>query len=161
MAQLRLSVSWNIQLSRNIRAFADNLKNMKEFYQEAVDIIAERKDAVFSEEGSNVKKWPKRKALSPVTLEARASRKWHYSKSPSKPWILRRTWRLQEDVTIVATDSMGSIKMNAPYAAQHQNWSWKIPKRPMLDIDNETGTKIVKALQEKIHNDLNLFWLQA
>jgi hypothetical protein len=44
------------QLSRNLRVSASDLKELKPFFVEAVDIIKERSDELFENNGSNLEK---------------------------------------------------------------------------------------------------------
>ena len=159
--QISISVSWEQQLSRNLRVFADSLTNLKEFYEQAIDIVKRRSDDLFSAQGSNVEKWPKWRWLAASTEKARINRRWYYKKSPSNPWVLRWTGRLQTDITTTANDRYWSLEFNAPYAWYHQSGWWNLPKRPILDLSNETNTLIMKALQEKIQRDIWIFGLQA
>ena len=159
--QITISINWDVQLNRNLRVFADSLKNMSDFYNDAIDIVKERTNAIFSAKGSNVEKWPKRKPLSASTEKARLNRRWYYKNSPNSPSTLRRTGRLQTDITTTVNDRYWSLEFNAPYAWYHQSGWGKLPKRPTLDLSNETNDKLVKKLQEKIQRDIWIFGLQA
>lgn len=162
MVQLSFTVDGDKQLSRNLRLFVDKIENLKPFYQDAIEIVKTRKDAVFSAQWSNVQKGPKRAALSSSTLTARGRGRGYYKNAPNNPGILRWTGRLQDDTTTTITDRYGSFEMNAPYAIYHQRGWGKLPKRPVLDLDNETNAEIVRALQKKINSDIKwIFGLQA
>lgn len=158
--QIKIDIDWQTQLSRNLRVFVDNLENLSEFYEEAIDIIKTRSDSIFSAAWTNVEKNPKWKPLSSATLKARKERSWYYKASPNKPWVLRWTWRLQEDTTTTINDRYWSFEYNAPYAEKHQSGDG-VPKRAFLDLDNRTNENIVKSLQNKIQRDLKIFGLQA
>lgn len=158
--QIKIDIAWQTQLSRNLRLFADSLENLSEFYWEAIWIIKERSDSIFAAAWSNVEKNPKWKPLSAATITARRKRTWHYKNAPNKPWVLRWTWRLQDDTTTTINDRYWSFEYNAPYAEKHQTWEW-VPKRAFLDLDNRTNENIVKSLQNKIQRDIWIFGLQA
>lgn len=162
MVQISFKIDGEKQLSRNLRLFVDKIENLQPFYKEAIDIVAARKDAVFSAQGSNVQKGPKRAALASSTQLARSRGRGHYKKAPNNPGVLRWTGNLQDNTTTTITDRYGSFEMNAPYAIYHQRWWGKLPKRPILDLDNETNAEIVRALQKKINTDIKwIFGLQA
>jgi phage gpG-like protein len=133
---------------------------LKPFFVEAVDIIKERSDELFENNGSNLEKWPSWAALSSGTTNARNKRRWYYKQSPSRPWVLRWTGRLQDDVTKTASDTEWGLKFNAPYAWFHHKWGGKLPKRRLIDLNNKTNEKIVKALQKLIHTQLQIFGRQ-
>lgn len=54
--QISYEVDGMKQLSRNLRVLVSKLSNMKEFHQEAVNIIRKRSDDIFANSGKNVKK---------------------------------------------------------------------------------------------------------
>lgn len=159
--QITLSVLWKEQLSRNLRVAVTQLPKMREFFQEACEIVSEKSDAIFSAGGSNVQKSPKRKQLSPATVKARQKWWWYYKNRPNNPWILRWTWKMQESKKIKVSDSSGILEFTDEKAMFHQQGGWRLPQRAVLDLDNDTNTKIVKAMQQKIENDLGVFWLQV
>lgn len=159
--EIRWSVNGDVQLSRNLRVFMTNLSKMREFYEDAVDIIEKKSDKIFSKAGWNVEKNPKWSPLAASTLKARERRWWYYRKSPSSPNVLRWTWRLQSDRTKVINDKLWSLTFNAPYSIYHQEGSSKLPRRAMIDIDNTNAADIVRALQNKINKDIWISGLQA
>jgi len=162
MAQIKFTVNGEVQLSRNLRVAAKSIQNMSTFIKEAVWIVEQKSDSIFSQQWRNVEKSPTWKSLAASTLAARARRSWYYKQSPAwNPWILRWTWRLQKDRTKTVTDKMWTLTFNAPYAIHHQEWWRKLPKRAIIDLDNNTNTKIVKALQKKINESIWIFWNQT
>ena len=161
MVQLTFKVSGHTQMARNLRIFADNIQNLREFFDEALDIIAARSDSLFASQGSNVEKagsWP---PLAPSTLKARERRWGYYKRSPSRPGVLRWTGNLQENLERHASDSKGRMTWRAPYAVYHQDGGGKLPRRVVVDLSNATNVEIVKALQQKIHRDIGIFGRQA
>jgi len=158
--QIKFEVNWQIQLSRNLRLVAINLKNLKPFFEKSLDIIKERTDEVFEKEWSNVEKNPKWRKLTPRVEKARIKRWWYYKKTPNNPWILRWTWNLQENITKEATNKNWVLIYNAPYAIYHQNWWLNLPKRAIIDLSNKVNDKIIKTLQMKINNDIKIFGKQ-
>lgn len=162
MAQLKFTVNGDIQLSRNLRIAAVQIADLSDFYKEAIEIVENRTDEIFKTAWKNVKKWPSRDSLSPVTERARAAWWWHYSASPNNPWVMRWTWRLQDDRTKVVTKNSWSLTFNAPYAWYHQEWiPNKLPQRAIIDLDNDTNQKIVKSLQWIINDVIWIFWNQV
>ena len=160
MAFIRFNIDGDIQLSRNLRIAAVQLENMREFYSEAVDIMASRSDDIFKKKGANVKKNPTWTKLSPKTEKARDRRWGYYKKPPNKPSLLRWTWKLQNSKKKKTNNNYWSLEFTAPYAVYHQRWSKNLPKRAIIDLDNPTNAEIVRALQKKINRDLKISGLQ-
>lgn len=161
MVQIDFEVMGEKQLSRNLRVLVSNVANMQWFYKDSIDIVQNRSNKIFKDQWKNVEKAPKRERLATRTQQARDRRRWYYKRTPNKPWILRRTWRLQSDITKEVTREYWLFKYNAPYAQYHQAWSAKLPKRAIIDLSNKTNTEIVKAMQKKIQEDIWIFWLQV
>lgn len=161
MVQIDFEVMGEKQLSRNLRVLVSNVANMQWFYKDSIDIVHNRSNMIFKDQWKNVEKAPKRERLAIRTQKARDRRRWYYKRTPNKPWILRRTWRLQSDITKEVTREYWLFKYNAPYAQYHQEWSTKLPKRAIIDLSNKTNTEIVKAMQKKIQEDIWIFWLQV
>lgn len=161
MVEISFSVNGEKQLSRNLRVLATNVANMQWFFKDSLDIVHKRSDSVFKSKWSNVEKAPKRKWLASRTQQARDRRRWYYKRTPNKPSTLRRTWRLQTDITKEITRTYWLFSYNAPYAIFHQTGGWRLPKRAIIDLNNTTNTQIVKAMQQKIQKDIWIFWLQV
>lgn len=159
--EIKFRVNGQTQLSRNLRVLATSLPNMKDFFNDAIDIVEEKSEAIFSSKGQNVEKWPKRKDLSPSTKKARDRRWWYYKNPPLDPSTLRRTWRLQNSKKKTVDNLRGIFEYTAPYAQYHQSGGWRLPARPLIDLDNSTNDKIVKAAQKKINDDLWVFGRQV
>lgn len=159
--QISFNVNGQQQLSRNLRVAVTQLPKMKEFFQEACDIVSEKSDSLFKAQGTNVEKNPKWKNLAPSTVKARQMGWGYYKNKPSNPGILRWTGKMQESKTITVTDQAGKLEFQAPYAIHHQEGGNKLPRRAVIDLDNTTNTKIVKAMQKKIQEDLGIFGLQV
>lgn len=153
MVVLKFEVDGHVQLSRNLRVFAKDLKGvgMRQFYREAIDIIEARSDNLFRAQGSNVQKAANWAPLSPKTEAARKGRWGYYAKQPSRPGILRWTGRLQQQRKRVVTGTFGSLEFTAPYAKYHHRGGGNLPKRVIIDLSNPTNEEIVKALQKHIH----------
>lgn len=161
MAQIKFTINWEVQLSRNLRTLAVNIKNMWEFIKEAVEIVEDRSNEIFKSEWKNVEKNPKWAPLANSTQTARDKRYWYYKKAPNRPWTLRWTWRLQEDKTKRLLNNSWTLSYNAPYAVYHQDWWPNLPKRAIIDLSNATNEKIVKALQKKINKEIWIFGTQT
>lgn len=159
--QLTFIVNWEKQLSRNLRIFAVNIWNLQPFFKDSVDIVHERSNSIFKSSWSNVEKSPTWKPLSQSTLKARSSRKGYYRQSPSSPWVLRWTWKLQDNISKSFTKTSWKLEYLQPYAKYHQNWWKKLPKRAIIDLSNSTNALIIKALQKKINDDIWIFWRQV
>ncbi len=158
--QIKFDIDGDVQLSRNLRLAVVKLSNMKEFHEDAIEIMDKRSDDLFKKKWRNVEKNPKWKPLASSTKKARANRTWYYKKTPNNPSVLRWTWNLQDNRTIKSNQNFGSMQFNAPYAVYHQRWGKNLPQRAIIDLDNNTNTKIIKALQKKVQKDLKVFWLQ-
>lgn len=159
--EIRWSVNGDVQLSRNLRVFVTQLPKMSQFFEDAVWIIEKKSDQIFKQTWSNVEKNPKWSPLATSTLKARANRWWYYKNQPASPSVLRWTGRLQTDRTKVVNDKFGSLTFNAPYAIYHQDGGTHLPRRAMIDIDNQSATEMVRALQSKINKDIWISGLQA
>lgn len=68
---------------------------------------------------------------------------------------------MQESKKIKVSDSSGILEFTDEKAMFHQKGGWRLPQRAVLDLDNNTNTQIVKAMQEKIERDLGVFGLQV
>lgn len=156
-----MSVNWDVQLSRNLRVLANNITDYSDFFKDALDIVQKRTNDMFTAQWKNLEKSSNWKDLSQTTLVARSSRQWYYKNAPNNPWVLRWTWRLQEDVAKIVGNTSASITWKAPYAEYHQEWWWRLPKRAIIDLSNETNNKIVKALQSKINRDIRIYEKQV
>lgn len=167
MPQLQFSVDGHKQLSRNARLFAKELEDMREFFQEAIDIIEARTDQVFTSQGSAVEKagtWP---PLSKKTLRARQMGWGYYSNTPNRPSMMRWTGRMQDTKNKNVNKDFGELsyvarsKKGFNYPAAHQKGSGNLPKRVLIDLSNPTNDLIIKALQGKIHRDIGIFGRQV
>jgi len=161
MAFIKMSINGDVQLSRNLRVLANDLKELKPFYKEAVEIVKKRSDDVFKTEGKNIKKSNKWEWLSSTTKTARANRWGYYKKTPNKPKAMRWTGNLQDNTTEIATKAFWLFKFNASYAIYHQKGGKTLPKRALIDLDNTTNAKITKALQKLIYKQIWIFNRQA
>ncbi len=161
MAQIRFSVDGDVQLSRNLRVFAENVKDMKEFMGEALDIVEKRSDSLFARKGSNTQKNPKWKPLAKSTKLARQKRWGYYKKPPKNPSTLRWTGNLQDNKTKAVSDKSGMLAFNADYGIHHQRGGQNLPKRAVIDLSNETNSEMIRALQKKVERDIGVFGLQA
>lgn len=161
MAQISFDVQWIKELSRNLRLTAQKLDNLASFYKDAIDIVKQRSDDIFSTAWSNVEKWEKWRSLAPSTLRARTNRTGYYAKPPIWwNWPLIWTGNLKNNVIIQSSPKYWVLKYNEPYARYHQSWWWSLPRRKIIDIDNKTATKIIKSLQKTIQEQSPIFMKQ-
>jgi len=158
--EIKITVTWQKQVSRNLRIVTTNIKNMRKTLYNVMEIVTKRTDEIFKEKWKKIEKWPNWKPLSISTLKARADKRWHYAKKPNRPQIMRRTWNLQDNRTIKSTNKKWTLTFNAPYAAYHQIWWKKLPKRMIIDIDNKTIQKIQKEFQKAVYKNTWVFWKQ-
>lgn len=160
MVGLKFNVQGHIQMARKLRLVAAEIADFTPFYEAALDIIAERSDALFSAEGSNVEKanaWP---PLSAKTLKARDRRWGYYRRTPSRPGLMRWTGNLQEKRDRHVTQSRGRLTFTMPYSGYHQDGGKNLPKRVIVDLSNPTNVEIVRALQVHINNAVGIFGRQ-
>lgn len=161
MVYISFEIQGAKELSRNLRVLSGSLSNLSQFYKESIDIIKERSDNIFSSAWSIVEKWEKWRALSPNTLNARAKRQWYYRQTPtSGAWPLVWTGNLKNNVTKEITNSYWKLQYNEKYAKFHQSGGGRLPQRKIIDVDNQTGSKIVKALQWEIQRQSPIFLRQ-
>lgn len=161
--ELKFKVSGHTQLSRNLRIFAKDIRNLREFFEEAISIVEARSDAVFAAQGRNVQKANTWAPLAKSTLKARANRWGYYSRSPNRPGILRWTGNLQDSRARSFSDRFGRLEFTMPYAPYHQDpkAGSPPPRRVIIDLSNPTNAEIVRALQKKIQRDMKIFGRQA
>jgi hypothetical protein len=159
--QITFSVNWQKQLSRNLRLAVTKLPQMRDFFKEACQIVSDKSDDLFTAQWTNVQKNPKWKQLAASTIKARQKGWWYYKKRPNNPGVLRWTWNLQESKKISVNDKSWMLQFEAPYAIHHQEWGKNLPRRAVIDLDNSTNEKIVKAMQKKVQEDLWIFWFQV
>lgn len=157
--QISFKINGATQLSRNLEILNYNIDHLKDFYDEAIDIMHKKSDSIWATSGQNVEKGDKWKPLSKYTEMQRKHRKGYYAATPNKPQIMRWTGRLQEDTTKKITDTYGMLTYNAPYAKElHMGNSQKnLPSRPIIDLDNETNAQVVKALQKQFEKQIQAF----
>lgn len=152
--QLKFTINWQIQLSRNLRLTAVNIANLRPFIVETLNIIHDRSNELFNSAWRNVEKNPIWAPLSEKTIRYK-KRKYN----STRPLI--NTWRLKNDVSKIAGQKKWTLLYRAPYAIYHQSWWPHLPRRAIIDLSNSTNDKIIKALQKKINNDLRIFWKQV
>lgn len=160
--ELKFKVSGHTQMARNLRIFAADIGDLREFLVDALDIVQERSDELFSAEGSNVEKANTWAPLSARTIKARERGWGYYKRTPSSPSVLRWTGNLQENRTVMITGNKGTLTFNAPYAAYHQDpRGGSLPRRVVVDLSNPTNRLIVSALQSFVHQKVGIFGRQA
>jgi hypothetical protein len=158
MVYIKMEVSGVTEISRNLRIAIDNLKSLWPFFWDAINAVHDRSNMNFKTNWSSAN--PARPWLSPSTQEAREKRRGGYKKEPNKPWVLRRTWELQENTRKQSNDNYWSLAYLATYAKYHQNgWRW-LPKRKIIDIDDALRKKITKLLQVHINKTHGIFGRQ-
>jgi len=173
-----LNVQGQQQLSRNLRVLADKIGDRKQVLGDILDTVKERTDKIFESGGKNLGKNPKWKPLSPVTNEMRRKRILHYKNAPNRPGIMRWTGKLQESTEKEVSNDRARLTYTAEYAGYHQSGGKKLPKRAIIDLDNPksggkklpkraiidldnpTNEKIIKVIQESIHQALGIFGRQ-
>ena len=167
MPQMKFSVDGHVQLSRNMRVFAEDMKQMHEFFRDAIDIIEARTDQIFAAQGNNIEKAGSWAPLSPKTLKARERGWGYYKQTPNRPSMMRWTGRMQDTKNKNINDQFGELSFTARskkgfnYPAAHQAGSGNLPQRVIIDLSNPTNELIVKALQEKIQRDMGIFGRQV
>ena len=157
---VEFSIDGDVQLSRNLRIFAEELDHLEPFHRGSIEIITQRTDEIFKGQGSSMAKSPAWQPLSERTLEARKKRLGHYKLTPNRPGILRWTGTLQEDRTTNWNDDYGELRFNAPYAGYHQRGGRNLPTRAIIDLDDKTNTSIIKELQKLINAKIKIFGRQ-
>lgn len=149
------------QLGRNIRRIAKDIKEMRPFFDSAINIVTTRSDAIWAMEGGNVEKAPSWRPLSAKTVKARERRWGYYKRTPSRPGIMRWTGNLQENRERHVSDQMGRVTFKAPYAVYHQRGGTDLPRRVIVDLSEETDMELHKALQLHIHKAIGTFGQQV
>lgn len=161
--ELRFEVVGDVQLSRNLRIFADRMDNLADFFDEGLGIIEARSDEIFAARGANVEKagtWP---PLAQSTLNARTNRWGYYKNTPNRPGILRWTGFMQQSRSKRVTNDFGEFAFTDPKAIYHQKptTDGHPPQRVIIDLSELTNQLIVKALQGKVHREMGIFGRQA
>lgn len=162
MAQIRLVIDGQVQLSRNLRVFSNSMSDMSDFYRDAVGVVEKRTDEVFGGKGKNVEKGAKWKRLAESTEKAR-SRRWGYYKNEPVADASTLVWtgNLRDNRTRKSGKNYGKLTFNAPYAIYHHRGGGNLPKRSIIDLSRKTNQEIVRALQKKIHKEIGIFGSQA
>jgi hypothetical protein len=161
MVQLSFTVQGHKQMARNLRVFAKDLGDLREFFTDAIEIIGTRSDELFSREGSNVEKANTWAPLAPSTIKARQKRWGYYKASPSRPGVLRWTGNMQENRTIKIQSDKASLTFNAKQAVYHQGGGGSLSRRVVVDLSNPTNKAIIQSLQKLIHQKVGIFGRQA
>ena len=159
--ELKFKVQGHTQLARNLRLFAKDISDFRDFFSEALDIIQERSDELFEASGSNVQKANTWAPLAASTIKARQKGWGYYSRPSNNPSVLRWTGNLQSNRTITITTAKGMLTFNAPYAAYHQQGGGKLPRRVIVDLSNPVNKMIVSSLQKIINQKIGIFGRQA
>lgn len=157
VVKLNFEMKWAWNLVRSFDALNKDISNFKPFMIDAVEEIQKASDENFATKGNKLNN--KRADLSNSTKNARKNRIWYYKKTPNKPWILRRTWNLQENVKKKTTKKDWTFEYLEKYAKYHQTWKW-IMKRPMFEFTAEVNADISRRMQEFLrtqikYNDFN------
>ena len=147
------NLSWSIegekQISRNLEGLKHNLKNFKEPFKDASNMLVGifSKD-VFSTKGSVIgEQWAR---LSPMTIKQKAKRGFG-----SEPLIATGTMQ-GSFRTIVETDK-AVIYNKSDYFKYHQSNKprKKLPRRVMMKIANTQKVEVVRIFQRHILESLN------
>lgn len=163
---LQIKVDGHIQLSRNLRILARELPNLKEFFEETLDIVTARTAEVFNSSGGAVAKagtWP---PLSAKTIKARDKRWGYYKRAPNRPGVLRWTGALQDQVTRQTSNQSGTLVHTARssngynYPLAHQRGGGNVPKRVIIDLSPQTVSEIQRALQGHVQRKIGVFGRQ-
>lgn len=155
MAQIKFEINGDVQLSRNLRLFADGVDDLEDFFKTGIEIIEERIDNTFAMEGSNLEKSPIWAPLAESTLEARKRGWGYYKQKPNRPGILRWTGNLQENRAKMTSKDSGQLEFKAKHAVYHQDGGQHLPTRAVIDLDNATNAEIVRALQRTLAKKVN------
>lgn len=148
---LVFQIAGDVALTRKFDYTISNLTNLRPFYEKTVELINKNLDKNFTREGAEASKW---QSLSSRTLKARSLRQGYYSRSPSKPRILRWTGALQENKQIEATSDYARVTFMSTYAKFHQFGTKRVPARPFVKLDNSTNSLIIRNLENFILKDL-------
>lgn len=151
--QIKFEINWQVQLSRNLRLAWVKLKNLTPFIKDALDIVDNRSKQIFNNAWLNVEKNPIWAPLKTKTIEYKKKKYW--STTP-----LVNTWRLKNDIVKQASNNQWFLLFKSPYAIYHQEGGKYLPRRAIIDLDNATNRKIIKALQNKINEDCKIFGKQ-
>lgn len=165
--QIKFVVEGQTQVSRNLRILADAIPNLREWFDDALDIVDSRTHALFMAQGATAEKGPPWAALSPKTLRAREKRWGYYKRTPNRPGLLRWTGALEDQTTRQTTDEYGQLTHSARsskgfnYPRAHQRGTGNLPQRVIIDITAPTIAELQRSLQAKINRDIGNFGRQV
>lgn len=150
-------------LSRSLMDAGARLDNLKGFFDEALKILSEHSDLMFSSDGKANESVPKWKPHAASTKKARAKRYGYYKNTPNRPGLLRWTGKMQDSKKLSATNKQGEMKFTDEKAI----WHWKgyaakkLPSRKTLELSPTVNREISRALQTFIYQQLGLAGLRS
>lgn len=142
---LTLDIMGDIQLSRGLSRFADNVKDLSKPFREIVKQFHEIESQQFASEGGRGSGgWA---PLAPITREQKAREGF-----PSR--ILVRTRLLLESLTGKNPWSIMDVKplelrvgTKLEYGRYHQEGTRHMPKRPVIDLTERDKMSFMKTIQ--------------
>lgn len=149
---ITLSITWWWNLSRQLEQFMEKIP-FENYADSIIWTMKEQKDENFKREGKNMQINPKWSPLTPSTQQARAKRSWYYKKSPNRPWVLRWTWNLQDNISTQKSKESVVMKFNADYAYRHQRGNWRM-HRVLFEFNNPVKTEIIRAMQTYFNKEI-------
>ncbi len=137
--KLEFSIEGERQLSRRLRGISTQVKNWKsEMGQVGKYLIKTFSGPVFDTKGREIgEAWPPRKK--------------------NYPWpILQKTGKMRKSFDNIARSTSVEIYNKTSYFRYHQSNKprKKLPRRPMMKIDQERRTGIVKIFHKRLVNDI-------
>lgn len=151
VVKLNFEMQWAWNLIRYFDSLDKDISNFKPFMIDAVDEIQKASNENFATKWAKLNN--KRAPLSQTTLNARKSRSWYYKQAPNNPWILRRTWKLQENTKKTATEKDWIFEFLQDYAKYHQTWKGRM-KRPLFEFTAEVNAEISRRMQEFLRTQI-------
>jgi phage gpG-like protein len=150
---IEFTISGDEAIVRKLDISMYAVKNLKPVFTEVLQMIDKNIDRNFERQGTERRgRWQNLKAS---TLRARANRQGYYSRSPSKPRILRWTGTLQENRAKQVTNSSAMLVMTTPYAKYHHYGTKYIPARPIIFLDRSTESMILRNIQNYVLKEFN------
>lgn len=145
MAQplLTFEVMGEVQLSRGLSRFAEDVKDLREPFREIIQQLYDIERQQFDTEGGRAESW---QPLAPSTVE-RKERGGFGSK------ILVRTEAMESSLTGQTTDTRVEVQpllmrfgTKVPYAGYHQTGTTHMPARPVIKLIESDKLAIMKTL---------------
>lgn len=150
-----MKMIWWWNLSRSLEDFMNKAMKWENYRDGVLDTMEKFKDENFAKEWWTLQINPKRAPLSVATSKARIKRVWYYKQSPNRPWTLRWTWNLQENIQKIKSSLSCAMVFNANYAIYHQDGKGS-KRRAVFEFSPQVKTEIMRTIQKQFNDEIGI-----